>query len=123
MATARHNRENLPKDETDWEALKELSDDEVERRAASDPDAKPLTKDDMRRMRRSPRVRIIRTSLGLSQEEFAERFGLSLATVRDWEQGRSEPDQASGTLLKLIARIPDEVQAALAVESASGTDG
>jgi putative transcriptional regulator len=50
----------------------------------------------------------------LTQEELCERFGLSLATLRDWEQGRTEPDHASRTLLKLIARIPRQVEQALA---------
>ena len=123
MGTVKYDRSNMPRGRTDWEALDELSDDEIERRAASDPDAPPLTQADLKRMRRVPRPRIIRMTLGLTQELFAERFGLSLATVRDWEQGRSEPDQQSQTLLKLIARIPDQVQAALAEESRPGPKG
>jgi len=123
MATARFNRKNLPRDETDWEALRKLSEEEVERRALSDPDAKPLTKQDFRRLRRSPRVRIVRMALGMSQEEFAETYGIPVGTLRDWEQGRREPDQASKTLLKLIERIPDEVRAALASGKRSGIDG
>ncbi len=123
MGTVRHTRKNMPEGKTDWEVLDKLSDEEIERRALSDPDAPPLTEEDMRRMRRVPRPRIIRMTLGLTQEEFAGRFGLSLATVRDWEQGRSEPDQQSQTLLKLIARIPGEVEAALSDGPRSGTDG
>ena len=121
MATVRHNRKSAPKGKTDWGALDGLSDEEIERRALADPDTQPLTKEDMKRMRRTPQVRILRIVLDLTQEEFAERFGLSLATVRDWEQGRSEPDQASKTLLKLIQRIPDEVEQALADDPRSGT--
>jgi putative transcriptional regulator len=101
----------MPKGRTDWKALDKLTDEEIERRVRSDPDAPSLTEEDLKHMRRVPRPRIIRMTLGLTQEEFAERFGLSLATVRDWEQGRTEPDQASQTLLKLIARIPREVEA------------
>src|SRR5262245_49076535 len=106
MATVRHNRETMPRGRTDWKALDKLSDEDLERRALADPDNPPLTAADLKRMRRVPRVRIIRLTLGLTQEELCERFGLSLATLRDWEQGRTEPDQASRTLLKLIARIP-----------------
>jgi putative transcriptional regulator len=40
----------------------------------------------------APDVAAIRKRLGLSQERFARRFGLSPATVRDWEQGRRQPD-------------------------------
>jgi putative transcriptional regulator len=112
----------VPDGKTDWEALDKLSDDEIERRALADPDAVPLREEDMARMRQTPRVKVIRRALRMTQEEFAERFGLSLATIRDWEQGRTEPDQASRTLLKLIARMPDQVEAALAAGRRSATE-
>jgi putative transcriptional regulator len=53
-------------------------------------------------------------SLGLTQEEFARAYGIPVATLRDWEQRRREPDQASKTLLKLIERMPREVRTVLA---------
>lgn len=59
-------------------------------------------------------VRAIRDRTGLSQEEFALRFGLDVATVRNWEQGRTSPDTASRILLALIDRAPEAVQAVLA---------
>ena len=116
MRTVRRKRSSLPRDKTDWEALRRLSEKEVERRALSDPDARPLTKEDFRRLRRSPRVRIVRMALGMTQTEFAESYGIPVATLRDWEQGRREPDQASKTLLKLIERMPHQVRAVLAAE-------
>ena len=123
MATVRFNAENLPDDKTDWEALRKLSDEEIERRARSDPDNPPLSDEELADMRRVSEVRRVRRKLGMTQEEFAETYGLSLATVRDWEQGRTEPDHASKTLLKLIARIPEQIEAALAAKPGSGTDG
>ncbi len=123
MGTIRFNRSNLPQDKTDWEALRKLSEEEVERRALSDPDAKPLTKKDFKRLKRSPRVRIVRMALGLTQEVFAEVYGIPVATLRDWEQGRREPDQASKTLLKLIERMPHEIREALASDKKSGAHG
>ena len=123
MATAKFDREKLPKGTTDWDALDKLSDEEVERRAKSDPDGKPLTEDDLQKLRRSPRVRVLRMALGLTQEEFADAYGIPVGTLRDWEQGRREPDQASKTLLKLIEIMPQDVRAALAGESLSGTGG
>jgi putative transcriptional regulator len=123
MGTVRFNRNQLPKDETDWEALRKLSEAEVERRALTDPDAKPLTDEDFRRLKRSPRVRVLRMALRLTQEEFAGAYGIPVATLRDWEQGRREPDQASKTLLKLIERMPHEVKEALASDKRSGTHG
>lgn len=120
MATVRHTRENMPRGRTNWKALNKLSDEELDRRTLADRDNPPLTPADLKRLRRVPGVRIIRLTLGLTQEELADRFGLSLATLRDWEQGRTEPDQASSTLLKLIARIPEQVQQALAEKPAIG---
>ncbi len=98
---------------TDFAKLKALSDAEIERRALSDPDAQPLSKEELAEMERVPNVRSIREALGLSQAEFSKRFRLSLKTVQDWEQGRFEPDQASRTFLRLIKRIPRVVEKAL----------
>ena len=87
----------------------------AERHAAalSDPDARPLTPEDFKRMKRTPRVGIIRRALGLSQEEFAGRFHIPLGTLRDWEQGRKEPDAAARAYLVVIARNPTAVAEAL----------
>jgi putative transcriptional regulator len=90
-----------------------MSEAESHYAAVSDLDNPPLTGDDMRRMKRVPRVRIIRRALGLSQEEFAARFRIPVGTLRDWEQGRTEPDQAARAYLTVIARAPDEVAKAL----------
>jgi DNA-binding transcriptional regulator YiaG len=59
-------------------------------------------------------VRAVRERLGLSQDEFAVQFGLDVATVRNWEQGRSEPDRAARTALWTIATNPQAVRDALA---------
>ncbi len=65
----------------------------IERAARADPDARPLTPTDLKRMKRTPQAKIIRRALQLTQEEFAARFHIPLGTLRDWEQGRAEPDQ------------------------------
>lgn len=54
-------------------------------------------------------VRAIRSGLSLSQREFAEKFGLSLSSVRNWEQGVREPEQPISLLLHLIEKLPDQV--------------
>lgn len=59
-------------------------------------------------------VAAIRAKLRLSQDKFAARFGLSAATVRDWEQKRRNPDQIARTLLTVIDKEPDAVTRALA---------
>ena len=58
-------------------------------------------------------VRAVRRRLGLTQAGFARRFGFGLATVRDWEQGRYQPDQAARSYLTVIEREPDMVARAL----------
>lgn len=58
-------------------------------------------------------VKTIRETLGLSQETFAQRFGLDLSTVRNWEQKRSRPDTAARVLLRTIEKEPDAVTRAL----------
>jgi putative transcriptional regulator len=58
-------------------------------------------------------VKALRWRLKMTQEEFALRFNLSVARVRDWEQGRSEPDGAVRAYLKVIEREPKAVARAL----------
>ncbi|KPF65800.1 hypothetical protein IP69_16445 [Bosea sp. AAP35] len=55
----------------------------------------------------------IRKRLGLSQQAFARKFGLSTATLRDWEQGRRSMDRTAQALLKVIDHAPDAVERAL----------
>ncbi len=99
--------------EHDWSRLDEMSEKERHAAALSDPDAQPLTPEDFKRMKRTPQVRIIRRALGLSQEEFASRFHIPLGTLRDWEQGRKEPDTAARAYLRVIGHNPAAVTKAL----------
>ena len=77
---------------------------EIEQAALADPDAQPLSAADLERMPRTPRLRVIRRALDLTQEEFATRYQIPLGTLRDWEQGRTEPDQPARAYLTVIAR-------------------
>ena len=90
--------------------LKPKSVAEIERAARTDPNAQPLTESDLKRMKRTPRVKIIRRALELTQEEFAARYHVPLGTLRDWEQGRAEPDQPTRAYLTVIARDPEHVR-------------
>jgi putative transcriptional regulator len=58
-------------------------------------------------------VRATRKSLGLSQTAFAAKFGFQPATLKNWEQGRTQPDGPARVLLAVIARHPDAVEDAL----------
>jgi putative transcriptional regulator len=59
-------------------------------------------------------VKKIRTRLGLSQESFAQTYGFALSAVRDWEQGRRQPERSARILLKVVEKEPEAVTRALA---------
>lgn len=86
-----------------------MSSEAVEQAALADRDAKPLTGADFSRMKRTPQAKIIRRALELTQEEFSVRYHIPIGTLRDWEQGRTEPDQPARAYLTLIARDPEHV--------------
>lgn len=94
-----------------------MTPEEIEAAARIDPDAQPLTEADLTRMKRVPRIKTLRRALGLTQEEFAARYHIPLGTLRDWEQGRTEPDQPARAYLTVIARDPEGVHRALQVET------
>ncbi len=55
----------------------------------------------------------LRQRLSLTQEQFAARFGFSVATLRHWERGDRSPSGASLVLLNVIDRNPNAVLQAL----------
>jgi len=55
-------------------------------------------------------VRQVRRRMGLSQTEFATKFGFPPATLRNWEQGRATPDASTRVLLAVIAKHPEAVE-------------
>ena len=59
-------------------------------------------------------VKALRTSVGMTQEQFAARFGFSTATLRHWERGDRSPNGSALVLLNVIERNPEAVIAALA---------
>ena len=58
-------------------------------------------------------VKAIRTRQGLTQEEFAARYGFAASAVREWEQKRRMPDPAARAYLVVIDREPEAVARAL----------
>jgi len=105
-------------DATDWARLRAMTDEEVTAAALADPDAQPLTAEQLRTLRRVPRTKTLRRALHLTQEEFATRYRIPLGTLRDWEQGRCEPDQPARAYLTVIAHDPEGVQRALQTQPA-----
>jgi putative transcriptional regulator len=111
--TMKTTRKQAKATKTDWTRLDAMSEAQRHQAALNDPDARPLTEQDLSRMKRTPQAKIIRRALGLSQEDFAARYHIPLGTLRDWEQGRVEPDQAARAYLMVIAREPETVREAL----------
>jgi putative transcriptional regulator len=93
--------------------MRPMTQEEIEAAAYADPDARPFTPAELARAKRVPRIKTLRRALRLTQEEFAARYRIPLGTLRDWEQGRSEPDQPTRAYLMVIARDPEGVRRAL----------
>jgi putative transcriptional regulator len=93
--------------------MRPMTEAEIEAAAAADPDARPFTSEELAKARRVPRVKTLRRALDLTQEEFAARYHIPLGTLRDWEQGRTEPDQPARAYLTAIAGDPVGVRRAL----------
>ncbi len=109
---------HLPRGETDWARLDAMTDEEVRAAALSDPDAQPLTREQLAGMRRVSRVKVLRQRLGMTQAQFAETFHLPITTLRDWEQRRSTPDAPARALLLAIERDPEVMRRLLADRAA-----
>ena len=58
-------------------------------------------------------VKAIRKRLGLTQAAFAQRYGFEVSSIRNWEQGRRQPEGPARTLLVVIDREPEAVFRAL----------
>jgi putative transcriptional regulator len=81
---------------------------------SGEPDADaPLTDDEFERGRGAMLARRARAATGLAQAAFAERYGIPVGSLRDWEQGRRSPDAAAQSYLRVIARMPEVVAKAL----------
>ena len=106
-------RTNAKRTRHDWSRVDAMTDGERHAAALADPDAQPLTSEDFKRMKRIPRVSIIRRAFRLSQEEFAAQFHIPIGTLRNWEDGVEEPDEVARAYLWVIAREPEMVRKVL----------
>lgn len=87
--------------------MRPMTDEEVHAAALADPDAQPRTPEQLRNAKRVPRSKSLRRALGLTQEEFSARYNIPVGTLRDWDQGRSEPDAPARAYLTVIAGDPE----------------
>jgi putative transcriptional regulator len=89
--------------------LRPMTKAQIKTAAGADPDALPMSPEELHNAKQVPRVKTLRRALRLTQEEFALRYQIPIGTLRDWEQGRAEPDQPARAYLKVIARDPERV--------------
>ncbi len=72
----------------------------------SDPEDRPVSAEGLAKAREGRRIRRLRNRLGLSQSEFADRYGIPLANIRQYEIGRVMPPPAVRAYLAVIAQEP-----------------
>lgn len=97
---------NPPQDQTNWARVDEMTEEEINAAAVADPDAPPLSDEELAEFRPVVDPKSVREATGLTQEEFARTFAIPLGTVRDWEQHRTRPDRAAENYLRVIATDP-----------------
>jgi len=68
----------------------------------------------------TPNVKRIRSTYNLSQTEFAALMGISVKTLRNWEQGRRVPEGAARVLLQVAAKHPEAIWDVVKIRSRPG---
>jgi putative transcriptional regulator len=101
--------------ETDWDSVNAMTEEEIHAAALADPDAQPLPLPggDWTGLIKLVNVKKLRERLGLTQEEFAETYRIPVGTLRDWEQRRKNPDATARAYLIVIDKDPKAVAALL----------
>jgi putative transcriptional regulator len=101
----------------DWRAVDATTDADIAAQISADPDTAPdITALGEGRVVYPPEhvdVFAIRKKLHMSQEGFARRYGFSVWSVRNWEQGRRKPEGTARMLLRVIEADPKAVDKAL----------
>lgn len=93
------------KPRTDWSRVDATTEAEIARQIAEDE--AEANRDAARWVRR------VRRKVGLSQNQFATRVGVSVATLRNWEQGKRFPRGPARALLRIIDHAPEAALAGL----------
>lgn len=109
---------DLPEDRTNVQKVKKMTERQINRAAAADPDAPLLTAKELKEFKRVHPpivvdVKKLRRKLHISQAVFAAYFGVSLRTLQDWEQGKRVPRGPARILLWLIQKRPKLVREVL----------
>jgi putative transcriptional regulator len=92
---------------TDWGKVDAMTDEEIARQIASNPDAAPD-------MAPEVDVRAIRRATGMTQAEFAGTYAFSMRTLQEWERGAKKPSGPARVLLRVIKADPEALRKILA---------
>lgn len=120
MRIVKRSRADADLSKVDWDRVAATTEPEIAAHIAAEADTSPVLSDrELARARRvvppsSEDVKSIRRRLGLSQTEFALRYGFSVETIRNYEQGHRPPTAPARVLLDVVASEPDLVTRALA---------
>jgi putative transcriptional regulator len=101
--------EPYPETDTDWAAVEAITDVQIRAAALTDPDSVPVPVYDTPGLTHQVNVKRLRERLGLTQEAFAATYRIPVGTLRDWEQGRKNPDAPARAYLTVIDRNPEAV--------------
>ncbi len=117
MPTKRPSRGKNKGRRVDWRAVDATTDSDIAAQIAADADTAPDTTalGEGRVVHPPDHVNVfaIRKKLHMSQERFARRYGFSVWSVRNWEQGRRRPEGPARVLLRVIEADPEAVDKAL----------
>jgi putative transcriptional regulator len=92
---------------TDWSKVDAITDDDIVRQIASNPDAAPDMAPEID-------VRAIRRAAGMTQAQFAAAYEFSVRTIQEWERGAKKPSGPARTLLRAIRSDPEGLRKAIA---------
>lgn len=110
IISVEHNPGDQPTaDDTDWDCVNAMTDEEILAAARDDPDAAPIPVFGIQGLTPMVNPKRLRDRLGLTQEAFAARYRIPVGTLRDWEQGRKFPDAPARAYLTVIDRDPNVV--------------
>ncbi len=100
---------------TDWKRVDAMSDEDIARAAATDPDARLRAPRELAEAHRcgDVDVRSIRRKQKLSLAAFATHYGFPPQALREWEEGLRPPSRLARLLLKVIEYEPEAVERAL----------
>jgi putative transcriptional regulator len=99
------------KEKADWQRIDAMTDEDIARQIAEDPDVAPDMSEALARGEFEVvwgiDVERVRSRTGLDETSFAQRFGMSLEELVEWETSGRVPNRAIWMYLKLIEREPD----------------